>query len=562
MRDSVRLRAAVALLTATGAVVLGVAGALPGGLATLPLAVAAAVGGTLLGLAAAAIWLPAAVLLLWLLPGSGSGDGTGTAAAGPEPHPVVAVAVVAAAGLLPVLAMRVRRAWTARGERMRIEARAAAAAAERARLAREMHDSLSKTLDAIALGAAALPGTLAEPDRASRLAATLRDGSLDAARDARVLIDELRSNPADAPLSDVVAAIGREWSVTSDVGVILHNADVDAAPEVGIELCWILREALRNVAAHAGAELVAVTLTRAGGEVTLEVRDDGAGFAVPDDLSLLQRAGSHGLVGMQERARLCGGTLTVWSRPGGGSRVTAVVPAEPATPVSPPSRRLRLLVGAAAVALPVALILPFTGVPPFGGAEGMKDQVDGLLARNVQCAATLNGLLTMPERAEVLEKIQLGDVGILLVSPEQFRNMAFRRAISQRQVGAWIFDEAHCLSKWGADFRPDYLYVSRFIKQFTGDGPLAAIGCFTATAKPDVLEDIEQHFKEQLGITFEHFIGTHERTNLHFEVLPCTRSEKRHHTQTLLEEELSASEGGAVIFVSSRKGAEELADFL
>ena len=138
----------------------------------------------------------------------------------------------------------------------------------------------------------------------------------------------------------------------------------------------------------------------------------------------------------------------------------------------------------------------------------MKDQVDGLLARNVQCAATLNGLLTMPERAEVLEKIQLGDVGILLVSPEQFRNMAFRRAISQRQVGAWIFDEAHCLSKWGADFRPDYLYVSRFIKQFTGDSPLAAIGCFTATAKPDVLEDIEQHFKEQMGITFEQFIGT------------------------------------------------------
>lgn len=192
----------------------------------------------------------------------------------------------------------------------------------------------------------------------------------------------------------------------------------------------------------------------------------------------------------------------------------------------------------------------------------MKDQVDGLLARNVQCAATLNGLLTMPERAEVLEKIQLGDVGILLVSPEQFRNKAFRRAIAQRQVGAWIFDEAHCLSKWGADFRPDYLYVSRFIKQFTGDRPLAAIGCFTATAKPDVLEDIEHHFKDQLGITFERFIGTHERTNLDFEVMPCARSEKRHHTQALLEQELGGSEGGAVIFVSSRKGAEELADFL
>jgi ATP-dependent DNA helicase RecQ len=192
----------------------------------------------------------------------------------------------------------------------------------------------------------------------------------------------------------------------------------------------------------------------------------------------------------------------------------------------------------------------------------MKDQVDGLLARNVQCAATLNGLLTMPERAEVLEMIQLGDVGILLVSPEQFRNKAFRRAIAQRQVGAWIFDEAHCLSKWGADFRPDYLYVSRFIKQFTGEGELAPIGCFTATAKPDVLEDIEQHFKEGLGITFKSFIGTHERDNLRFEVLPCTRADKRHRTHGLLEDELGREDGGAVVFVSSRKSSEELADFL
>src|SRR5690606_12511849 len=88
----------------------------------------------------------------------------------------------------------------------------------------------------------------------------------------------------------------------------------------------------------------------------------------------------------------------------------------------------------------------------------IQDQVDGLLARNIQCAAAVNGLLTMQERADVLEKIRLGDVGILLVSPEQFRNKAFRKAITHRQVGAWIFDEAHCLSKWGNDFRPDYLY--------------------------------------------------------------------------------------------------------
>lgn len=192
----------------------------------------------------------------------------------------------------------------------------------------------------------------------------------------------------------------------------------------------------------------------------------------------------------------------------------------------------------------------------------MKDQVDGLLERNVQCAATLNGLLTMPERAEVLEKVQMGDVGILLVSPEQFRNKAFRRAIKQRQIGAWIFDEAHCLSKWGNDFRPDYQYVSRFISEHTGEGPLAAIGCFTATAKPDVLEDIQQHFEDQLNITFKTFLGTHERINLSFEVLPCTRAEKWARTHQLLEDHIGRQDGGSVVFVSSRKGAEELSDFL
>lgn len=192
----------------------------------------------------------------------------------------------------------------------------------------------------------------------------------------------------------------------------------------------------------------------------------------------------------------------------------------------------------------------------------MKDQVDGLLARNVQCAAALNGLLTMPERADVLEKIQLGDVGMLLVSPEQFRNKAFRRAIANRQIGAWIFDEAHCLSKWGNDFRPDYLYAARFIREFAGGGELAPIGCFTATAKQDVLDDIRKHFLDELGVRFKSFIGTPERPNLHFEVFPVAAGEKFARTHDLLHDELDRREGGAVVFVASRKKAEELADFL
>jgi ATP-dependent DNA helicase RecQ len=95
----------------------------------------------------------------------------------------------------------------------------------------------------------------------------------------------------------------------------------------------------------------------------------------------------------------------------------------------------------------------------------MKDQIDNLVRQGVYCAVALNGLLTPPERKEVLRKIELGEAGIVLVSPEQFRNRSFAAALAGRQIAAWVFDEAHCLSKWGHDFRTDYLYVSRFIRE-------------------------------------------------------------------------------------------------
>lgn len=189
----------------------------------------------------------------------------------------------------------------------------------------------------------------------------------------------------------------------------------------------------------------------------------------------------------------------------------------------------------------------------------MRDQVENLMKADVQCAATVNGLLTPLERRDVLDRIRLGDLGIVLVSPEQFRSRTFVEAIRMREIAAWVFDEAHCLSKWGHDFRTDYLYVSRFIReQFPGQAPIA---CFTATAKPDVIEDLCGHFQESLQIELKTFLGGHERTNLSYAVVPTSGGEKPQRIVELLRDGLR-QEDAAVVFCATRKNAQTLAQII
>lgn len=190
----------------------------------------------------------------------------------------------------------------------------------------------------------------------------------------------------------------------------------------------------------------------------------------------------------------------------------------------------------------------------------MKDQVDNLIAAGVQCAVTINGLLTPPERRAALDKIRLGDAGIVLVSPEQFRSRTFCEAIKYRQIATWVFDEAHCLSKWGHDFRTDYLYVARYIGEHFAQ-QRAPIACFTATAKLDVVEDLCSHFKDSLDICLEKFLGGHERTNLTFSVVQTTKAEKAQRILELIRDELK-DDGAAIIFCATRKNTEFFADIL
>lgn len=196
----------------------------------------------------------------------------------------------------------------------------------------------------------------------------------------------------------------------------------------------------------------------------------------------------------------------------------------------------------------------------------MEDQVKGLRERGISACAAVNGLLSMPERADVLDRVRLGEVGILLIAPEQLRNRTVRKVLAQRRIGAWVFDEAHCLSKWGQDFRPDYRYVARFIRESAAADPggdLPLIQCLTATAKPEVVSDIVGHFRERLGIELRVFDGGSRRDNLEFDVVETTPAEKFSQVARLIAQYLPAeTSGGAIAYCATRKQTEELAEFL
>ena len=193
----------------------------------------------------------------------------------------------------------------------------------------------------------------------------------------------------------------------------------------------------------------------------------------------------------------------------------------------------------------------------------MADQVAGLEKHGIGSCITINGLLSMPERAEALEKLRLGDASIVLISPEQLRSVSLRRALEQREIGAWVLDEAHCLSRWGHDFRPDYRYVGRFIREKSEDERVPPVLCLTATAKPDVVEEIVDYFRQRLDIRMDVHDGGSLRTNLEFVVVETSSSRKLHDIRMILEQHLpDGQDGGAIVYCATRRRTEEVAEFL
>ena len=179
----------------------------------------------------------------------------------------------------------------------------------------------------------------------------------------------------------------------------------------------------------------------------------------------------------------------------------------------------------------------------------MKDQVDSLLQSSVADAATLHSGLSAEERWEVERRMRTGEVKMLYVAPERLRSLEFVLSLRRAGVGLFVVDEAHCISEWGHNFRPDYLFLPRAVRDL-GNPPVLAL---TATATPRVRQDILRSLKMRSP---EVVVTSFNRPNLTYRVIPAR--EKKHKLPRILDV-IRTSPPPGIVYGTTRKECEELA---
>lgn len=189
----------------------------------------------------------------------------------------------------------------------------------------------------------------------------------------------------------------------------------------------------------------------------------------------------------------------------------------------------------------------------------MKDQVDNLAARGIVDAVTINGMTDPITRAATINMVMDGDASILYISPEMLRSKTIERILLNRHVVRFVIDEAHCFSSWGQDFRVDYLYIGRFIKEYQEKKKCKSpipVSCFTATAKQKVIQDIRDYFRQTLGLDLQLFASSASRTNLHYSVIHTDDDSSKY---ARLRELVAEADCPTIIYVSRTKRTVQLA---
>ena len=181
----------------------------------------------------------------------------------------------------------------------------------------------------------------------------------------------------------------------------------------------------------------------------------------------------------------------------------------------------------------------------------MKDQIDQLKARGL-AAERLDSTLDADAYRAIMNGVRNGSLRMLYVAPERFNNERFRGSLARSRISLFAVDEAHCISEWGHNFRPDYLKLAGFAKRYRAERILA----LTATATPRVQDDICRGFE----IAPECLVGTgFHRPNLELRTLPVTAAAR----DGALEQRLSDRPlGSTIVYVTLQRTAEEVAERL
>lgn len=178
----------------------------------------------------------------------------------------------------------------------------------------------------------------------------------------------------------------------------------------------------------------------------------------------------------------------------------------------------------------------------------MKDQIDALTKRGIG-AARIDSTLGLEAYREVFDRLRSGELRLLFVAPERFSNERFREAIAGQRISLLAVDEAHCISEWGHNFRPDYLKLAQYARQFRAERMLA----LTATATDAVLKDICRVFEIEAGCAVR--TGFY-RPNLELVTTPVTVHER---DGLLLSRLKELPPGPAIVYVTLQKTAEQVA---